>query len=164
MLMNNEVTKPEGKKLSTAKWIAALVIATMVFYVAGRIQQSFRLQGAIRSAEQQLETEKMRTATLEQSMHLYEASGLMFLAALQLDQRNFGRAQERVNGALAAIQKAEESGFPVEEVSEVQSRLAQMNLVAVETELETQRSQLIESAVALNTLAGTVAIEGEPKD
>lgn len=162
--MNNEVATPEGKKISTAKWIAVIVIATMVFYFAGRVQQSFRSQGAIRSAEQQLETEKKRTTALQQSRHLYEASGLMFLAAIQLDQRNFGRAQDRVNSALEAIQKAEESGFPLEQVSEVQSRLAQMNLVAVETELQAQRSQIVQSAVDLNTLAGTVALEEEPKD
>lgn len=162
--MNNGVATHDGKKISTAKWIAVIVIATMIFYFAGRIQQSLRSQGAIRTAEQQLETEKSRTSALEQSLHLYEASGHMFLAAIQLDQRNFGRAQDRVNSALEAIQKAEASGFPLEDVSEVQSRLIQMNLVAVETELQAQRSQILESAVDLNTLAGTVAAAEEPKD
>jgi uncharacterized protein HemX len=147
--MNNQ----SGVKSSRAKTIfigiaIAIVIAIGLFatgYMKGRAQVS-PLQSQLAQRDAQLLISQNRG-------YLMQARAALYHTAIDLDERNFGTANSRLQEAAGALgnMKQDSSTIDMEKITQLHSAIAAMN-INVAVNLEDQRKHVLDLASQLDNL------------
>ena len=147
--------------------VLALVVGTGLYFggrwverSAGAPERAERLE-QVEAARAELDRAQARLAVAEGRIGLYQARSLLFEAAVDLDRRNFGIANQHLDAAaqrLAAVLTGG-SDLDVETLRGLQSSIQAMD-VSVATDLGAQRSRVLEFVALLDELlhgAGAVS-------
>jgi len=148
-MMNNQ----SGLKSSRAKVVLigiviAVLIAIGLFatgFVKGRAQVS-ALQSQLTQKDAQLLISQNRG-------YLMQARAALYHTAIDLDQRNFGTANSRLQEAAGALGnvKQDSSAIDMEKITQLHNAIAAMN-INVAVNLENQRAQVLNFASQLDSL------------
>jgi len=133
------------RKLAAAA-LGVLIIATVLFLVGRTLGR--KPVGALEERATAAEVARDSAAT---NARLLEALALTYRSALDLDERNFGTANANLQAAVAALEAAGGAGVDTAALARVKARARGMN-VAVATNLEAQRRDVLALADALNAL------------
>lgn len=116
-------------------------------------EQRATLEQQIEAARSEAAQLRAQLARVEAVNQLLMARGLLYQAAVELDRRNFGLANDAVQSARAALQlvDAGAAGLDAARLQELQQRLANTNVV-VATDLESQRDLLLDLAREMDRL------------
>jgi uncharacterized protein HemX len=147
--MNN----PSGIKSSRGKTmfigiVIAIFIAIGLFatgYIKGRAQVS-TLQSQLTQRDAQLLISQNRS-------YLMQARAALYHTAIDLDQRNFGTANSRLQEAASALgnMKQDSSTIDMEKIAQLRNAIAAMN-INVAVNLEDQRKHVLDLASQLDNL------------
>ena len=133
--------------------IVIAVVTGAVLYGVGWWQGSSQsssndeqIKSELEQARQQLLTERNRT-------YLMEARGDLYDTTVNLDQRNFGVANSRLQEAAAALAKVEDGSgsLNISKIQELQKAIAKKN-INVAVNLEQQRNTVLSYVNVLNKL------------
>lgn len=143
-----------------AMFAAAGVLLAAMFYVVGRWQERGRAEAAreewiaqTASLEQELARTRESLSTAETRIALLRARALLFEAALELERRNFGTANERLNAAAARL-SALSGGAPgvdTATLEQLRQQIAATDL-RVASNLAGQRARVLEFASQIASL------------
>jgi len=127
--------------------LGLVLLVLLVGWLLGRAQVS-ELRTQVQTLEQQRTFEASRA-------NANEALALLYRAALDLDARNFGVANDRLNAAAELLNRADAAALGVSEqaLADLQQSLAQTDLRVAE-DLEPQRAQVLRFAAELRDLVG----------
>ncbi len=165
--MNDTNPKSSSNALSSNKTRMVLVAAVVVIllmvgiYYWGNVQtrnqltaQETQNQQRITAVEAQMQETRRELETARNRNHLLMARTDLYRTAADLDQRNFGTANTRLQEAEAALRRVDASsgGLDAAELDSLRSSLKGMNL-NVATNLQDQRNQVLDLASRLDQLA-----------
>ncbi len=152
-----------GARHPLVRRLLLLLLALAVgggLYLAGRWQAGERaaaervpLEERIVSLQEAREQDREKLAAAQARARLLEARGSLFRAAMELDRRNFGTANQHVDAAgaeLASI-SAPAPGIDVPALRAVEQRIRATDLT-VAADLQTQRQQLLDLALRMGAL------------
>ncbi|MCY7313515.1 MAG: hypothetical protein LH491_07785 [Pseudoxanthomonas sp.] len=153
-------SRPLNKKLIASLIALVLVVAVYVGgYFHGRSELKAQktdyeqrvgvIQDKLSGTEKQLVQETARN-------HLLLARNLLYSTSMDLEERNFGTANTRLQEAAAALAKvgSGSGNFDREKVAQLSTAASQMN-INVATDLEQQRGQVLGFAAQLDELMST---------
>lgn len=149
--MNNQsIVKSSRGKTILIGIVIAIVIAIGLFatgYIKGRAPVS-TLQSQLAQRDAQLLISQNRS-------YLMEARAALYHTAIDLDQRNFGTANSRLQEAAGALEnvKQDSSTIDMEKITQLRSDITAMN-INVAVDLENQRKHVLDLASQLNALMG----------
>ncbi len=164
--MNDTVntTTERGHQLSSKLILVSLgvfiVIAAALYYVGttqGRKElatQKTQYEQQLQQGTQALEKSDAALAEVRNRNHLMHARVAIYRTAIDLDQRNFGVASDRLHEAaeaLGAIGKGS-SGIDMARVSALKQTIETSDFT-VAADLETQRARVLEFAAELDAIA-----------
>lgn len=131
-----------------------LLVALGVGFVLGT-QRVDEVTQRLEQAEARAGESEARTAALEARLHAHEALALLYGTLLDVDARNFGIANERLDAATAALRRVnpEAFGAGAEELDVLLGELAALN-VRVAADLAGQRATLSRLAQRLAEALG----------
>jgi hypothetical protein len=89
-----------------------------------------------------------RAAAVESRTHAFEALSLLYRTAIDLEARNFGVANDRLEAAATALGRADRATLGAD-LGDLRERMAGTNLVVAE-DLSTQRTMVLGFARELN--------------
>jgi chromosome segregation ATPase len=137
----------------------AVVLTGLVLYVGGRWHERSRTQttdAALRAEISDLERERARgaesLAAARVQLALLKTRTLLFETALDLERRNFGTANERLEAAARELAAAREAGGGPE-IAEIRDEIAGLDLRVAE-DLQQQRSRVLALAARLEEVLG----------
>lgn len=145
--------------------VAGVLLAAM-FYVVGRWQERGRAEAAreewiaqAASLEQEVARTRESLSAAETRIALLRARALLFEAALELERRNFGTANERLNAAAARLSalRGEAPGVDSAALEQLRQQIATTDL-RVASNLAGQRARVLEFA---SQIASLLPQEGE---
>jgi hypothetical protein len=125
--------------------LAVVLVAALVFFFVGRMQG----RAPVPALEARAAAAEAQLAAVQDRARLNEALALTYRAALDLDARNFGLANERLRAAARAL-----DGLSVvdgTEVDELRRALAAHD-VTVAADLAAQRARVLEFAAQIEAL------------
>jgi predicted negative regulator of RcsB-dependent stress response len=165
--MNDTNPKSSSSALSSNKTRMVLVAAVVVIllmigiYYWGNVQtrnqltaQEAQYEQRITSVDAQLQQARGELAEARNRNHLLMARTALYRTAADLDQRNFGTANTRLQEAEAALRQVNASagGLDAAELDSLRSSIEGMNL-NVATNLQDQRNQVLDLASRLDQIA-----------
>jgi len=132
---------PEPRRTSGlppwAVWAGAALALALVLFLVGW----FVGRGPVGELRERAGAAETRAAAVEGRAHAYEALSLLYRTAIDLEARNFGVANERLQAAAAALGRAD-GAAPGAGFGEVRQRVAATNL-AVAEDLDGQRTAVL---------------------
>ncbi len=140
--------------------IVILAISGVALYGAGWFQASSQFSSDDRKTQQELEQAKEKLNQVKEQLiternrtYLMEARGDLYDTAVNLDERNFGTANTRLQEAAAALGKIDDvnGSVNIKKVKELQNAIAKKNL-NVAVNLEKQRNTVLSYINVLNKL------------
>lgn len=165
--MNDTNPEPRSNALSSYKTRMVLVAAVVVIllmvgiYYWGNMQtrnqlaaQETQYQQRIAAAEAQLLETRRELDAARNRNHLMMARTDLYRTAADLDQRNFGTANTRLQEAAAALRRVDASSGDLDaaKLDAVRSTIEGMN-INVATNLQDQRNQVLDLASRLDEIA-----------
>lgn len=165
--MNDINPKSNSDALSSNKSKVVLIAAVVVIllmigiYSWGKMQtrsqlteQETQYQQRITAVEAQMQEARSELAAARNRNHLLMARTDLYRTAADLDQRNFGTANTRLQEAEAALRQVNASagGLDAAELESLRASLKGMNL-NVATNLQDQRNQVLDLAARLDQIA-----------
>lgn len=157
-------TSRQSHQLSTKAILIGLgvfvLIAAVLYYVGmtqGRKELSTQKTHYEQQIDQSNQTLKNSQAELAQARnrnHLMQARIALYRTTMDLDQRNFGIASRRLDEAADALGQIgnASSGIDLEKVSALKESIEASDFT-VATDLESQRSRVLEFAAELDGIA-----------
>lgn len=150
-------SRPDNKLL-----IAAVVVAVIILglFLWGQFQtrsqlsaQQVEYEQRIGATQDQLEEARQDLVAALNRNQLLMARTDLYRTAADLDQRNFGTANERLQEAAAALAKVDATSGDVDaqQLSALRSSISAMN-INVATDLQQQRNQVLDLAAQLDAL------------
>lgn len=139
---------------------AAVVVLLLVVYLWGQSQTRERLsaqesdyQQRIVAVEKRLQTTQQQLVVATNRNRLLMARTDLYRAAADLDQRNFGTANTRLQEAAAALAKVDPSSSDIDanQLDALRASIAQTN-INVATDLQQQRNRVLDLAAQLDAL------------
>lgn len=130
------------KKILTI-FIAALLLG-LILYFSGYMRSRGRvnvLEGQITTLEQQLTNVQAQLAHADDRVHLMHALTLLYQAGRDLDARNFGIANTKLQQVASVIDSVKSPTIRTDELQQLQQRIAAMD-IRVAADLEAQRQQI----------------------
>lgn len=156
--MNNQ----SGVKSSRSKTlligiVIAILIAIGLFwagFVRGRAQVS-NLNSQISSLQDQASQAKAQLLISQNHTYLLQARAALYHTAIDLDERNFGTANNRLIKAADALGKVtqDSNNMDVNGITELRSSITALK-INVAVNLEDQRKQVLDFAARLDDLMG----------
>jgi hypothetical protein len=123
--------------------LGVVAAAVGIAYGAGRMQTASR----IAAAEQQASKAQQASETLEARVLRLEARRRLHLALIQLEERNFGSAEQHLKAAAVLLERSKPEG----ELEKLRALLAQARLKAGD-DIAAQRAWIVSWATHLDTL------------
>lgn len=163
-------TRPATKSMSSRTLlIAGAVVALLVLgvYFWGQFQTRSQLDAQksgyeqrIGAVQQQLQAARRDLASTSNRNQLLLARTDLYRTAGDLDARNFGTANTRLQQAAAALGKVDASGgdLDAQKLATLRASIANTN-INVATDLQQQRAQVLDFATQLDALAGSNATD-----
>ena len=107
----------------------------------------------IKSVQQELEETQNQLEVVRNYGYLMQARAALYHSAVDLDQRNFGTANTRLQEAYTALGKVEDTSgsLDTQKISSLQKNISQTN-INVAVNLEKQRQQVLKYVNRLNNL------------
>ncbi len=137
------------------KILIGVVIATIAgaaLYGAGWWQGRSQFAGDDEPIKRELQQTKELLNTSTNRAYLMEARGDLYDVTVNLDERNFGMANTRLQEAAAALGKVEDDGnLNINKIQELQKAVAKKN-INVAVNLEQQRNSVLSYINVLNKL------------
>lgn len=138
------------------KILISIVIVTITgaaLYGAGWWQGRSQFYSDDESIERELRAAKEDLITARNRTYLMEARGDLYDTTVNLDERNFGMANTRLQQAAAALGKVEDvnGNLNINKIRELQKAIASKN-VNVAVNLEQQRNTILSYVNVLNKL------------
>lgn len=138
------------------KILISIVIVTITgaaLYGAGWWQGRSQFSSDDESIERELRVAKEDLVIARNRTYLMEARGDLYDTTVNLDERNFGMANTRLQQAAAALSKVEDvnGNFKINKIRELQKAIASKN-VNVAVNLEQQRNTILSYVNVLNKL------------
>lgn len=139
--------------------LIALVLGAIAYFVGlsqGRAQLDAQktahdqrisaIQAELRGAQSELTTANIRR-------HVMEARAALYRTLVDLDQRNFGTANEHLQEAALALGRISQgsNGVPVQQIDSLRTVIARTD-INVATNLQQQRAQVLDLAAQLDAL------------
>jgi hypothetical protein len=125
--------------------VGVMLVVAVVFYVIGRMQG----RAPVPALEARASGAEAQAAFVEDRALLNEALALTYRAVLDLDDRNFGLANERLHAAARVLNGL--SGVDGTAVDELRRQMAETNL-AVAEDLAGQRARVLAFAAEIEAL------------
>lgn len=165
--MNDTNPKSSSSALSSNKTRMVLVAAVVVIllmigiYYWGNVQtrnqltaQEAQYQQRITAVDTQLQETRRELEAARNRNHLLMARTDLYRTAADLDQRNFGTANTRLQEAEAALRQVNASagGLDAAKLEALRASVKGMNL-NVATNLQDQRNQVLDLAARLDQIA-----------
>lgn len=148
---------------------AAVVVLLLIVYLWGQWQARERLSAQEADYQQRIAAVEKRLQTMQEELvaatnrnRLLMARTDLYRAAADLDQRNFGTANTRLQEAAAALAKVDPSSGDIdaEKLGALRASIAKTN-INVATDLQQQRNLVLDLAAQLDALvldgSGTAA-------
>jgi type II secretory pathway pseudopilin PulG len=135
--------------------VVVLIVAGVAAYFAGNaVEHAARARDA-KAAEQQYAAAKTQIASLQSFNQLLTANVWAYRAAVALDNRNFGFANDAVVNVVASLNdvNAATADLDSKSLKALQNEAANVK-ISVATNLESQRNQLIQLAADITSLVG----------
>lgn len=164
--------RPATPSKSTKALVAAaavVVVLLLIVYLWGQSQTRERLsaqesdyQQRIVAVEKRLETTQEELVSATNRNRLLMARTDLYRAAADLDQRNFGTANTRLQEAAATLAKIDPSRRDIDakQLGALRASIAETN-INVATDLQQQRNRVLDLAAQLDALvlegSGTAA-------
>ena len=157
-------TRPATPSTSTRAILAAaaaVVVLLLIVYLWGQWQSRERLGAQETDYQQRIGVVEKRLATTQAELvaatnrnRLLMARTDLYRAAADLDQRNFGTANTRLQEAAAALARVDPASGNIDAKSleALRSSIAQTN-INVATDLQQQRNRVLDLAAQLDALA-----------
>lgn len=151
-------SKPSRNLLIAAGGVVALILGV---YFWGHFQTRSQLgaqqaehEQRISAVQDQLQNAQAQLAIASNRNQLLLARTDLYRTAADLDARNFGTANTRLQQAAAALGKVDASGAGVDaqQIATLRDAIAGTN-INVATDLQQQRSQVLEFAAQLDAMA-----------
>lgn len=135
---------------------AVLVVGVLAAYFIGRGLERNSAQKQSAATASDLAGANARVATLQSRVELLTANVWVYKASTALDNRNFGVANEAMANAVSRLSmvQASSANLNPNALAAVQ-RDASALKIAVATDLEPQRAQLLKLAASVTDLAGS---------
>ncbi|AFY54022.1 hypothetical protein Riv7116_1461 [Rivularia sp. PCC 7116] len=138
------------------KILIGIVIATIAgaaLYGAGWFQARSQFSSDDDEIKQELQQTKELLNTATNRAYLMEARGDLYDTTVNLDERNFGMANTRLQEAAAALGKIEDTdgNLNIDKIQELQEAVAKKN-INVAVNLEQQRNTVLSYINVLNKL------------
>lgn len=158
--MNKIEDTPKGLLTSKVKLIAvgflAAIVAGAVLYAFGWWQGSKSVDSGeeeINKINQELQVSQQQVNLLQNRSYLMQARAALFESAVDLDQRNFGMANVRLQEAANALGQVKDgqNKLDVVKLGELRQKIAQTN-INVAVNLEAQRQKILSFVRELNGL------------
>ena len=139
---------------------AVVVVLLLVVYLWGQSQTRERLSAQEADYQQRIVTVEKRLETTQEELvaatnrnQLLMARTDLYRAAADLDQRNFGTANTRLQEAAAALAQVDPSSGDIDpkQLGELRTSIAKTN-INVATDLQQQRNRVLELAAQLDAL------------
>ncbi|MEO0684925.1 MAG: hypothetical protein AAFY76_07725 [Cyanobacteria bacterium J06649_11] len=133
--------------------IVIAIIAGAALYGAGWFQARSQFSSDDEEIKQELQQVKEQLITERNRTYLMEARGDLYDVTVNLDERNFGMANTRLQEAAAALGKVEDadSNLNISKIQELQQAVAKKN-INVAVNLEQQRNTVLSYINVLNKL------------
>ena len=150
-------TTNKGSGFSKVKKIAiGLVLATIAgaaLYGAGWFQARSQFSSNDEQINLELQQTKEQLTTAKNRAYLMEARGDLYDTTVNLDLRNFGLANTRIQEAAAALNKVEDvnGSLNISKIKELQQAVSKKN-INVAVNLEQQRNSVLSYINVLNKL------------
>ncbi len=107
----------------------------------------------IKSVQQELKQTQNQLEAVKNYSYLMQARAALYHSAVDLDQRNFGTANTRLQEASTALGKVKDTSadLDAQKISSLQKNISQTN-INVAVNLEKQRQQILKYVTQLNAL------------
>lgn len=157
---NARAASPSTSSRAILAAAAAVVVLLLVVYLWGQSQTRERLsaqesdyQRRIVAVEKRLQTTQEQLVVASNRNRLLMARTDLYRAAADLDQRNFGTANTRLQEAAAALAKVDPSSSDIDakQLDALRASIAQTN-INVATDLQQQRNRVLDLAAQLDAL------------
>lgn len=140
--------------------LVAIVLAIILYFIGvsqGRRQldaQKTAHDQRIGAIEAELRGARSELAAASARRHVMEARAALYRTAVDLDQRNFGTANEHLQSAAQALGRIAErsGGVPLQQIESLRALIDGTD-INVATDLHKQRAQVLEFAAQLDALA-----------
>ncbi|HZF99032.1 MAG TPA: hypothetical protein VEY92_12480 [Pseudoxanthomonas sp.] len=155
---NTSSDQRRGRHVSAkAMLIAAAIVLALLLaaYAWGRLEASSRHQQQTSALQARLDENQRALAQATNRNHLLRARTQLYRAAADLDQRNFGNANDRLRAASAALgEVAADAGDPAAgDIAKLRSAVGATD-INVAINLEAQRERILGFARQLDALSG----------
>lgn len=156
----------EWRSSATRNWliiVGVLIVAGVAAYFLGAaVEHEARARDAA-AAKAQLQSAQTQVASLQSVKELLTADVWAYRAAVALDNRNFGVANDDVAKVVANLNAVDASaaGLDNGSLTALKTEVAGVK-ISVATNLESQRTQLIRLADAITALSGQSAARMDP--
>lgn len=134
--------------------VAVLIAVALVLYFIGLSQGQRRVaevEQQLQQVQQQLDQTRAQRARVEGRSRMVEALALLYRTALDLDDRNFGTANERLQAATGALSGVASTDVDTEALEQLREEIAATN-VNVAVNLKAQRARVVTFAERLKAL------------
>jgi hypothetical protein len=151
----------ERRSSPTRTWLIVLgiliVAGVAAYFVGGALGRGAGAREAA-DAKAGLQSAQARVASLQSANQLLNADVWAYRAAVALDNRNFGVANDAVAGVVASLNAVDAAAAGVDggSLASAKSEAAGVR-ISVATNLESQRAQLIRLADDIGALSGPSA-------
>ena len=152
---NADDTNNKGSGFSKFKkiliGIVIAIIAGAALYGAGWFQARSQFSSDDEEIKRELQQTKEQLVTERNRTYLMEARGDLYDTAVNLDDRNFGIANTRLQEAAVALAKVENLNgtLNINKIKELQTAISKMN-INVAVDLEQQRNTVLSYVNVLN--------------
>jgi hypothetical protein len=127
-----------------ALWAGAALALALVLFLVGL----FVGRGPGGELRDRAGTAETRATAVEGRAHAFEALSLLYRTAIDLEARNFGVANDRLEAAAAALGRADGAALGAE-LGDLRQRIAATSLVVAD-DLDSQRTTVLGFARELN--------------
>ncbi|MEO6908957.1 MAG: hypothetical protein ABI210_13810 [Abditibacteriaceae bacterium] len=149
MSNSSSVKSSRGKVLFISLIIAILIAIGL--YVAGLMKG----RAEVSVLQSQLTQAQAHLAISQNQQYLMQADAALYHTAIDLDQRNFGTANDRLKEAADALGKVtqDSTNLNLAGIAQLRSSITALN-INVAVNLEDQRTQVLTIAMRLDNLIG----------
>lgn len=144
-------TSPSKPLPRWVTWGGGVLVALLVVFIVGLLVG----RGPIAGLTDRAERAEARTAQLEAQLHAQQALSLVYRATLDLDARNFGTANDRLDSAADALARTDAAALQANP-AELDALRQEMNAadIRVAEDLAAQRAALSDFARRLVAMMG----------
>ncbi len=140
----------------------AIVIGVALYFVGLKQGQSelaaqkTHYEQQVQAGKTALDKSQAELAGVRNHNHLMQARVALYRTAIDLDQRNFGIANQRLHAVAEALDqiKTADGGIDPEKIAALRKSIAASN-VNVATNLQQQRAQILDFAARLDAIAAS---------